>query len=85
MHRTTPRFWKFFAELPESVRDVAEKNFQLLRADSLHPSLHFKKIGKCWSVRAGNHYRALAIEDGDDYIWIWIGDHDEYQRIIGSH
>ena len=85
MHKTTPRFWRLFAELPESVQDVAERNFEWLRSDPLHPSLHFKKVGKLWSVRAGINYRALAIEDGDDYIWIWIGAHDEYQRIISAH
>jgi hypothetical protein len=82
MHRTTPRFWKYFENLPESVQDVAEKNFKLLRSDPLHPSLHFKRIGKFWSVRAGSNHRALAIADSDDYIWVWIGTHDEYERII---
>jgi len=48
----------------------------------LYPSLHFKKIGNLWSVRAGGEHRALAVEDGDDYLWIWIGGHDEYERII---
>ena len=47
-----------------------------------HPSLHFKKVGKLWSVRAGPHHRALAVEDGVDFIWVWIGPHDEYERII---
>ncbi|CDI00961.1 hypothetical protein BN873_10217 [Candidatus Competibacter denitrificans Run_A_D11] len=34
--------------------------------DPLHPSLHFKKVGKLWSVRVGSTHRALAVEDGDD-------------------
>jgi len=25
---------------------------------------------------------ALAIEDGEDFIWVWIGSHDEYGRMI---
>lgn len=82
MHGTTPRFWKYFEDLPESVQDVAKKNFELLRSDPLHPSLHFKRIGKFWSARVGSNHRALAIEDSDDYIWVWIGVHDEYERII---
>ena len=82
MHRTTPQFWKYFKGLPESVQTVAKKNFELLKTDSMHPSLHFKKIGKVWSARAGINHRALAVEDGDDYIWVWIGAHDEYERII---
>ena len=82
MHRTTVRFWTLFASLPESVQFVARKNFELLRHNPSHPSLHFKKVGKLWSVRAGLNHRALAVEDGSDFIWVWIGAHDEYRRLI---
>jgi len=82
MHRTTPRFRILLSSLPESVREIARKKFQLLRQNPSHPSLHFKKIGAVWSVRAGIHYRALAVEDGGDFVWIWIGSHDEYERMI---
>ncbi len=83
MHRTTSRFWKYFDNLPEDVQKVARKNYELLKGDPFHPSPHFKKVGKFWSVRAGIHHRALAIEDGEDYIWVWIGAHDEYKRMSG--
>jgi hypothetical protein len=33
-------------------------------------------------VRVGLHYRALAVEDGDDLIWFWIGTHAQYDAII---
>jgi hypothetical protein len=82
MHRTSGRFWNLFAKLQESVQRVARKNFDLLKDDPSHPSLHFKKVGKLWSVRAGINHRALAVEDGADFIWVWIGPHDEYRRLI---
>ena len=82
MHRTTARFWTLFAGLPQSVQAVARKNFELLEASPSHPSLHFKRVGKLWSVRAGISHRALAAEDGEDYTWVWIGRHDEYRRLI---
>jgi hypothetical protein len=82
MHRTTKRFWKCFDELPEATQKVARENFTLLRSNPQHPSLHFKKVGKFWSARAGLTHRALAIEDGTDFIWVWIGGHDEYERLI---
>ena len=47
-----------------------------------HPSLHFKKVGKFWSARIGMAYRALAYEDGEDFIWVWIGSHDDYMKMI---
>jgi len=82
MHRASGRFWSLFADLPESVQKVARKNFDLLKDDPSHPSLHFKKVGKMWSARAGINHRALAVEDGADFIWVWIGPHDEYRRLI---
>lgn len=82
MHRTTDRFWKCLGKLPEPVKKISRKNFELLKADPSHPSLYFKKVGKFWSVRIGANYRALAIEDGEDFIWVWIGTHDEYEKMI---
>lgn len=82
MHRATPQFWKRFNALPEPVQRIARKNYELLKADPTHPSLSFKKVGKYWSVRIGLSHRALAIEDGPDFIWVWIGGHDEYDRLI---
>lgn len=82
MHQTTPRFWQYLDELPDPVQRTAKKNFELLKNNPSHPSLHFKKVGKFWSVRAGIDHRALATKDGDDFIWGWIGLHDEYERII---
>jgi hypothetical protein len=82
MHRTTVRFWKCFERLPDPVRNLAKQNFQLLKNDPWHPSLHFKKIGKFWSARVGINHRALAVKDGEAFIWVWIGRHDEYERLI---
>ena len=83
MHRATPQFWKRLAKLPESVQSLARRNFELLKQNPGHPSLRFKKVSRFWSARVGLNYRALAVQDGPDFIWVWIGDHDEYERLIG--
>ena len=44
------------------------KTLKLLKINPSHPSLHFKKVGKLWSVRAGMNHRALAVEDGKEFI-----------------
>lgn len=82
MHRTTERFWECFNKLPQPIQTISRRNFQLLKTDPMHPSLHFKKVGKFWSVRIGLNHRALAVKDGEDYIWVWIGTHDEYEKVI---
>ena len=82
-HRASRRFWEHYHSLPGEVRVLADKSFSLLKIDSLHPSLHFKKVGGIWSVRIGIHYRALAGQRGEDIVWIWIGRHDAYDKLIG--
>ena len=82
MHKTSSRFWKCFDQLPKHIQQIANENFELLKTDPFHPSLHFKKIGSIWSVRIGLSYRTLAIKDAEDFIWVWIGNHDEYERML---
>ena len=82
MHHTNPKFWRHYNDLPESVQKSADRCYDLLRENPNHPSLHFKKVGKYWSVRAGLDHRALGIEFGGGIIWFWIGTHGEYERII---
>ena len=82
MHRTTERFWKCFDQLPDAIQAVARENFEILKSSPHHPSLHFKKVGRFWSARAGINHRALAIQTGSDFIWVWIGSHDDYERMV---
>jgi hypothetical protein len=84
MHYTTRRFWECYAALPENVQQTADQCYELLKTDPTHPSLHFKKVGKYWSVRAGQNYRALGIEVEKGILWFWIGIHAEYDKLIGK-
>jgi hypothetical protein len=79
----SPSFWTCYRSLPSSVREVADKNFELLKSNPSHPSLHFKKVAKYRAVRVGLQYRALAVEVGDDLLWFWIGSHSEYDKLVG--
>ncbi len=81
-HRTTPRFWEHYRSLSNEVQELADKNFRLLQRDPRHPSLQFKKVGTVWSARVGLAHRALAVEDGEDFLWVWIRSHDDYDRLI---
>jgi len=82
IHFASPSFWSAYESLPASVRRVADRNYKMLKENPKHPSLHFKKIGRYWSVRAGIHYRALAVEIESDLVWFWIGSHAEYDKLI---
>ncbi len=83
-HRATPRFWGCYHALPVEVQRLADRCYEALRHDPHHPSLHFKKVGRCWSVRVGLHYRAMAVEDGQDMAWFWIGSHADYDHLISQ-
>ena len=63
----------------------SDKNYELLKSDASHPSLHIKKLGgkkQLWSVRVGAHYRALGMEGSEGTFWFWIGTHSEYDRLL---
>ena len=64
------------------MRVLADKQFELLKADPRYPSLHFKRIGRFHSARVGAHYRALAVDVADGILWFWIGTHADYDRIV---
>lgn len=82
-HWASSRFWALYEGMPSAARAVADKNFALLKADPRHPSLHFKRIGKIWSVRVGDRYRALGHDVPDGIQWFWVGSHAEYDKLIG--
>ena len=84
-HLALPRFWQLYRSLPASVQELADKNYALLRNDPFHPSLHLKKVGRTkqlWSVRVGEHYRALGMEQPEGVVWFWIGTHAEYDKLL---
>jgi len=80
-HLASPEFWAAYQRLPQHVRDLADKNFALLKSDPSHPSLHLKKTGRYISTRVGLRYRALAVEIEGGLLWFWIGSHDYDQML----
>ena len=81
----TPGLTSLLAPLPRPSHQHSEtggQNFELLKADPHHPSLHFKKIDRLWSVRVGAHYRALGLDNDDTVVWFWIGSHSDYDKLV---
>lgn len=44
-HHTNARFWRCYQGLPKEIRDLADRNYALLKSDQSHNSLQFKKVG----------------------------------------
>ena len=82
--RATARFWKLYAALPARVQQLARKNYRLWLDDQNHPSLGFKPLkggsGKQFSIRVGDHYRAIGQRLDDGFEWVWIGSHEDYNK-----
>jgi hypothetical protein len=37
-----------------------------------------------FSIRVGDHYRAIAKLSSDSMRWVWIGTHAEYDQLVDS-
>ena len=83
IHHASSSFWAAFYQLPEAVKELANKNFRLLKEDEKHHSLHLKRIDDYYSVRVGLRYRALGTRTDDGILWFWIGTHSDYDKLIG--
>ncbi len=81
-HFTVPSFWSNYNALPQNIQKLSDEKFELLKQNPKHPSLHFKKINKYWSVRVGLNYRSLGIEVEEGILWFWIGNHSDYDKLI---
>ncbi len=50
-HYTSCDFWDLYRQLPEQIQLLANKNYELLKANPRHPSLQLKRVDELWSVR----------------------------------
>lgn len=67
------------------MRTAAYRAYAQFRRDPSHPGLNFELVNKTaqmWSARINDNYRALGIREGDNIVWFWVGEHNEYLRII---
>jgi hypothetical protein len=71
--------------LPPQVQAQARLAYQLFRQDPFHASLRFKQVHASrpiFTARVGLAYRALAVREGDEVIWFWIGSHADYDHLL---
>lgn len=83
--RTTKAFRTSLRNLPDHVQRQARKAYLLFRTNPSHPSLRFKQVDlvePIFSVRVGIGYRAMAVREGKDLIWFWIGSHADYDQLL---
>jgi hypothetical protein len=80
--RAVASFWAGYDRLPGEVRKIADKQYRLWVENPSHPSIQFKKVGRHWSARITDDYRAVGVKDYDTIVWFWIGTHAEYDKLL---
>ena len=79
----TSEFWRLYRELPGPIKQAARRTYWLWSENPRASTLRFKKVRDVYSVRIGNSgHRAIAVDVPDGFLWIWIGPHDEYERLL---
>ena len=71
--RTRPSFWRAYARLSEPHRQAARRAYALFAQNYEH----------VWSVRINEQYRAIGERTGDTIIWVWIGTHNDFDKLFG--
>jgi len=84
--KRTRRFRELSRQLPfEIQRDLIDA-YRQFKSDPYHPGLQFKRVNireNLYSVRIGDHYRALGRRiENDLIVWFWIGSHAEYDDLL---
>lgn len=81
-----PSFWRAYERLDEKTREAARNAYRIFEQNPEHPSLRFKKLAgteRIWSVRISAQYRAIGERHGDVISWVWIGTHNEFDKMFG--
>lgn len=82
----SPKFFRTYRHLPPGIRAKARESYRLFVADPA--SVKFKAIkrladgNQLCSARVTRDYRVLGVLANDIVIWFWIGQHDNYERLI---
>jgi hypothetical protein len=64
---------------------LARKTYRLWQHNPSHPTLHYKRVHggpDRFSIRVGDHHRALGRIIPDGVEWVWIGTHAEYDQLL---
>ena len=83
--KATRRFWKCYKALEPDLKRQAKDSYLKFKKDPYYLVLNFKQIHSTkpiYSVRISLEYRALGVFNENTIIWMWIGSHAEYDKLI---
>lgn len=84
-HWQTKSFRDSLSILPAQVQQLASQKYQTLLSNpqqvGIKPLPENRGKLEVWSAQVGNRYRALAVKFQSQFIWYWIGSHEEYNKL----
>lgn len=82
-HFKDPKFKPLYDALPNRVRDVADKNFVLLKHDPKHPSCILSASRTtCGRSASGEATERWPLKAKMDFSGFGIGSHADYDRLV---
>jgi len=81
--RGNATFWQLYRGLPVEVRAAAADAYKKFCQNPAHPGLQLERLRRdprLWAVRVTRDHRAVARRYQDDWVWIWIGGHKDFDR-----
>lgn len=84
-HWQTKSFRDSLSTLPSQIQQLAFQKYQTLLLNPQQVSIKQmpgnQRQFEVWSAQVGNRYRALSVKFKNQFIWYWIGSHEEYNKI----
>ena len=84
-HWQTKSFRDSLSILPVQVQQLASQKYQTLLSNpqqvGIKPLPENRGRLEVWSAQVGNRYRALAVKFQSQFVWYWIGSHEEYNKL----
>ena len=85
--KTTEKFRALLSAAPQSIQLKAKACYVLWFQNPDHPSLRFKKVHQTlpiYSVRIDLNWRAVGTLQKDIIIWLWVGSHRDYEKLLSQ-
>jgi hypothetical protein len=84
IHRTTKNFVSLWnaSRIPPAIKARAQDVFNKMVQDP--QSVDLKKMNvehRVWRVKIQDKWRALAVREGNTFIWFWIGPREELNKL----
>jgi hypothetical protein len=84
--KATPSFWRTLSLVSAADRESARRAYRFFATNPEHNSLRFKKLAghaNLWSVRVSRRVRAVGQRVGNTITWVWIGSHNDFDKLFG--